>query len=188
MSAASTNVPVSIACTSYAVSPNINYLCEMAIGPTHLTQQTTHGNGGFWFVVLNRTTLAVEYNQVQPASSNNVVPNIGTLNTSDHLLLMGTPGVGLDNPPQGALFDFLDKNGAGYHLRRVEQFAQQFNCGSWGTYTYVLCSVLGDGNSPGFEDCTLAKENPEGPFLTIQLMPISINGQTSYTPINLANA
>ncbi len=67
-------------------------------------------------------------------------------------------------------------------MRRVDQFAQQFNCGSWGTFGYALCSVLGNQKPAGFEDCSIGASS-SGPFLTIQLMPNTFNGQTVYTPL-----
>lgn len=181
MSTAPANVPLSIVSSTF----NNNFFGQMAIGKNVLSQQLNSGGGYYWFVVINRSTLAVEYNQVQTA--NNVAPNIGNLNTNDHILLVATLGVGLNVPPQGALFDFLDQNGGGYHLRRVDQFAQQFNCGSWGTFGYALCSVLGNQNLPGFEDSSIGASS-SGPFLTIQLMPNTFNGQTVYTPIQLSNS
>ncbi len=156
--------PLSIASSTF----NNLFFGQIAIGNNVLSQQINTGGGYYWFVVINRSTLKVEYNQVQTA--NNVAPNIGALNTNDHILVVATLGVGLNVPPQGALFDFLDQNGGGYHLRRVDQFGQQFNCGSWGTFGYALCSVLGNQNLPGFEDSSLGNGTP-GPFLTIQLMP-----------------
>lgn len=181
MSSIPANVPLSIASTTY----NNFFFAQMAIGKNTITQQTPTGGGYYWFVVINRSTLAVEYNALQ--TQNNVAPNIGNLNTSDHILLVATLGVGLNVPPQGALFDFLDQNGGGYQLRRVDQFAQQFNCGSFGTFGYALCSVLGNQNLPGFEDSSLGNGSP-GPFLTIQLLPTSVGGQTVYTPIQLSNS
>lgn len=175
------NVPVSIASSTF----NNIYFGQMAIGQNVLSQQLNTGGGYYWFVVINRSTLAVEYNAVQ--TQNDVVPKIGALNTADHILLVATLGVGLNVPPQGPLFDFLDANGGGYELRRVDQFAQQFNCGSWGTFGYALVCVLGNQNQPGFEASAIGA-SATGPFLTIQLMPTVIGGQTIYTPVQLSNA
>ena len=96
-------------------------------------------------------------------------------------------GVGLNVQPQGDLFNFLDLNGAGAELRRIDQFAEQFNCGSWGTFGYALVGVLGNSNAPGFESSSLGQGTP-GPFLTIQLMPSTVEVHTFYTPVQLSNA
>ena len=176
------NVPLSIASSTF--NGQI-FSARMAIGSNMLTQQESSGGGYYWFVVINRSTLAVEYNALQ--TKNNIAPDIGKLNTSDHILLVATMGVGLNVTPQGELFEFLDQNGAGRQLRRIEQFGHQFNCGSYGTFGYALCGILGNQNMPGFEESALGNGSP-GPFLTIQLMPNTINGTTSYTPIQLSNA
>jgi len=181
MSASPPNVPLT-------VNSNTNnnfFYAQMGIGKTGLHQQQQSGGGYYWFVVINRHTLAVEYNQIQ--TQPNVVPNIGALNSVDHILIVATMGVGLNNPPQGPLFQFLDQNGGGRELRRIEQIATQFNCGSLGTFGYALVSVLGNLNLPGFEMSQVGS-GAVGPILTIQLMPTEVNGVTTYTPIQLSNA
>lgn len=174
------NVPLTVESNAF----NNFYFAQMAIGKNGLSQQQQSGGGYYWFVVINRQTLAVEYNQLQ--TQPNVAPNIGNLNTPDHILIVATMGVGLNNQPSGDLFKFLDLNGGGYELRRVEQIALQFNCGSLGTFGYALVSVLGNLNLPGFEASVIGGQI--GPILTIQLMPTTVNGVTTYTPIQLSNA
>ncbi len=100
---------------------------------------------------------------------------------------MATMGVGLNNQPQGDLFKFLDLNGAGRQLRRINQVAQQFNCSSLGTFGYALVGTLGDMNQPGFEVSQISMP-PVGPILTCQLMLTEIDGQNYYTPVDLSNA
>lgn len=157
---------------------------QIGIGNNILTQQPK--SPGYWIVVLDRRTLAVVINQVQSAP--NVVPNLGNYNTTDYILVLGTLGVGLNNQPQGEFFNFLDVNGGGRELRRVNQVATQFNCGSLGTFGYALVSVLGNQNMPGFEDSQITAAVNAAPILTVQLVPMDINGTVYYTPTNLSNA
>ncbi|MCB1605560.1 MAG: hypothetical protein KDI71_01090 [Xanthomonadales bacterium] len=167
------------------VVSNLNtqfFFTQMAIGKTVLNQQPTQS--GYWFVVLDRRNLSVVYNQFQTA--NDVAPNIGNYNTSDYLLIVATTGVGLNRQPQGPLFKFLDLNGAGRELRRIDQVAVQLNCGSLGTFGYALVGVLGDMNMPGFEASQITNPNT-GPILTIQLVPVDVNGTNYYTPVALSN-
>ena len=134
--------------------------------------------------MLDRSNLSVVYNELQSAP--NVAPSIGTFNTTDYILIVATLGVGLNNTPQGDLFKFLDLNGGGRELRRVEQVGIKLNCGSLGTFSYALVCVLGNLNMPGFEASQIS--NPSlGPILTIQLAPFDVNGKTVYTPIALSN-
>src|SRR5262249_1323496 len=162
---------------------NQYYWAEIAIGKNVLTQQPKQG--GYWFVVIDRSNLNVVFNQFQTAP--NVAPNLGNYNTTSYILVTATVGVGLNNVPQGALFNFLDVNGGGMQLRRVEQVGTQLSCGSPGPFRYALVGVPGHLNPPGFEASLLAAQAP-GPILTVQLMPIVVNNQTIYTPVELSNA
>lgn len=162
---------------------NNYYYAQIAIGNNILSQQPSSWN--YWFVVIDRRTLKVVYNELQQSA--NTAPNIGTYNSSDYLLLVATLGIGLNNQPQGALFQFLDANGAGRQLRRVNQVAEQLNCGSLGTFGYALVSMLGNLNAPGFEASQISGP-ATGPILTCQLMPTNVNGQTYYTAVELSNA
>lgn len=172
------SVPLSI-----VANPNNQYFWgQMGIGKNIITQS---GHGGYWIVVIDRSSLSVVYNQVQ--ASPNQLPNLGNYNTSDYLLAVASLGVGLNNPPQGDFFQFLDVNGGGRELRRVEQIATQFNCGSLGTFGYALVGILGNTNQPGFEASQVGIAGV-GPILTVQLMPITIGGKTVYTPVQIDNA
>ena len=162
------------------------FWATMAIGNNRLTQEPPSGGPGFyWFVVLDRSTLAVVFNQMQ--SAGNVVPALSQFNTSDYILIVATLGLGLDRQPQGPLFDFLDINGAGRALRRLDQVATQIGCGTLGTFGYALVGVLGNLNIPGFEAVDLVSATA-GPVLTPQFMPTTIAGKTVYTPVELSNA
>ena len=162
--------------TSYAM---------IGIGKTILHQQAPTNSPSFWFVVIDRTNLNVVYNALQ--TSPDQVPPISQYNDSNHILVVATLSIGLNNQPQGALFAFLDVNGAGAQLRRIEQLAVQFNCGSLGTYGYALVSVLGNSDIPGFEASQVAGPQT-GPILTVQLMPIQTPSGVMYTPVALSNA
>jgi hypothetical protein len=164
-------------------SNNQYYWAQIAIGKNVLTQQPSQA--AYWFVVVDRSNLNVVYNQLQNAA--NVAPNIGNYNTANYILIAATLGVGLNNVPQGGLFSFLDVNGGGRQLRRVEQVGMQLNCGSLGTFGYALVGVLGNLNVPGFEGSWLATQGV-GPILTLQLLPTNVGGQTVYSPIELSNA
>jgi hypothetical protein len=155
---------------------------QIAIDKNTLTQ--TPPQGGYWFVVVDRSSLAVVYNQVQTA--NNKAPDLGKFNTSDYILIAVSLGVGLNVAPQGDLFKFLDVNGGGRHLRRVEQVGGQLNCGSLGKFGYALVGVLGNSNVPGFEGSQISTPNA-GPILTLRLLPVTVAGKTMYTPIELSN-
>jgi hypothetical protein len=47
--------------------------------------------------------------------------------------------------------------------------------------------VLGNANRPGFETCQIGR-GVSGPFLTLSLMPSTVNGKKIYTPAALSNS
>lgn len=156
---------------------------QIGLGEHVYTQQPDHW--AYWFMIIDRRSLKVVYNELH--STANEVPDLGQYNSDGYILALGTLGIGLNNQPQGDLFKFLDANGAGRHLRRVDQIATQFGCGSLGTFGYAMVGVLGDANQPGFEACQLIGGSV-GPILTVQLVPMTIGNDICYTPVQLSNA
>lgn len=177
-------VPLSIISAHYGFSSG-TATANIAIGKQHYTQSTPSGQGQYWFLVVDRSNLNVVYNQLQAAWDQ--APPIQQYNNPNYILIVATLAVGFNHQPQGALFKFLDLNGAGRQLRRIDQLAQQFGCGSLGTFGYALVGVLGDLNQPGFE---LSDVNGPAwsPILTVQLMPFSTPSGPVYTPVELSNA
>ena len=158
-----------------------NFYAQVAIGK----EVTSNDKQGYWFVVVDRSTLKIVDSINQTA--NNTVPNLGTHNTADHILIVATAGVGLDKTPQGDLFKFIDVNGGGRELRRVEQIGRQFNCGHYGTFGYAMVGILGSQNKPGFELSEISGSR-SGPFLALSLIPTKIGTKTIYTPATLSNS
>ena len=169
------NVPLSVASTMYTGS----YFAQVGIG----NEKYSTDKQGYWFLVVDRSTLKVVDNVNQ--TSNTTVPTLGH-NTIDHILIVATAGIGLDKTPQGDLFKFIDRNGGGRELRRVEQIGRQFNCGHFGTFGYALVGILGNQNKPGFEISQISGSG-SGPFLAVTLIPTTISGKTIYTPTSLSN-
>lgn len=176
-------VPLSI--ISAAAMNSFGAYATIAVGNSVLRQNVQPGHASYWFVVLDRSNLNVVYNQLQTAPDQ--APGLGAYNDTNHILIVATLGLGLDRQPQGALFKFLDVNGAGMQLRRIEQLATQIGCGSLGTFGYALVGLLGNQNQPGFEASSVAA-SPTGPIITVQLLPVTVQGQTLYTPIQLSDA
>lgn len=158
----------------------------VVIGNNSLYQQPPNGAWAYWFVVVDASNLQVVYNQLQTAP--NVVPNLGPYNAPGYILMMATLGVGLDQQPQGALFNFLMDNGAGAQLLAVEQIAQQIGCGSLGSFAYSLVTSLGSSGNPGFEAYDVTSPYYAA-ILTLQLQPVpQPGGGVVYTPIELGDS
>jgi hypothetical protein len=170
------NVPLSVVSSLH----NGHFFAQVAIG----TEIISTEKQGYWFLVVDRQTLKVVENINQ--TSNTTAPNLGQHNNENYILLLATAGVGLDKTPQGDLFKFIDLNGGGRELRRVEQIGRQFNCGHYGTFGYTLVGLLGGLNKPGFELSEISGSR-SGPFLTLTLVPTTVGGKTIYTPSTLSN-
>jgi hypothetical protein len=140
---------------------------------------------GLWFLILDNATLKPVYNALW--SQTDTVPPIQQWNDANHVMIVASNAVGLNSQPVGALFAFLDANGGGAKLSGVAQVGAQFNCGYLGTYGYALVSTLGNQNLPGFEASAFTSSVPAAPVLTLALMPVTINGRTTYTPVALAD-
>jgi len=176
-------VPLTIISTTGESSSGSQYI-QIGVGSKILDQQPKEW--AYWFLVLDRVSLDVVFNEVS-SSANSLPGGLSKYNTADYILAFASTGVGLNNHPQGDLFVFLDKNGAGRELRRIDQVATQFNCGYLGTFGYALVGVLGDQDMPGFEASQISQPFT-GPILTVQLKPMDIDGKTTYTPVQISNA
>jgi hypothetical protein len=170
------NVPLSVVSSLHTG----NFFAQVGIGK----EITSTDKQGYWFLVIDRSTLKVVNAITQTA--NNTAPDIGQHNNENYILVVATAGVGLDKTPQGDLFKFIDLNGGGRELRRIEQIGRQFNCGHYGTFGYTLVGLLGSRNKPGFELAEISGSR-SGPFLALSLIPTVVNGKTIYTPTTLSN-
>ena len=170
------NVPLSVASTLHTGS----YFAQVAIG----NDRYSTDKQGYWFLVVDRSTLKVVENINQ---TSNTTPPTLSHNTADYILIVATAGLGLNQTPQGDFFKFIDLNGGGRELRRVEQIGRQFNCGHFGGFGYTMAGILGNQNQPGFELSQISGSG-SGPFLALTLIATTVNGKTIYTPTSLSNA
>ncbi len=174
------NVPLSV-----ISNVAIGGLALVGVGNQKYTQGGQGKPTGLWFLILENSKLQPVYNAVW--SQYDTVPPIQQWNDANHIMIVASNAVGLNNQPVGNLFTFLDVNGAGAKLRGIAQIAAQFNCGYLGTYGYALVSTLGNQNLPGFEASAPTGGNPASPVLTLALMPVNIGGNTTYTPVALSD-
>lgn len=174
---AASNLPLSVWSAPNPTNPH----AEIAVGTTKLVQDKK----GFWIVVLDRGSAKAvkELLHTDPTKT----PDLGTFNTTDYILIASAVGQGLNKQPQGDFFKFLDVNGGGRELRRIDQFARQFNCGYFGTFGYALVGLLGNQNRSGFEASQIGHYTT-GPILTLTLLATEVGGKTIYTPAQLSNS
>ncbi len=62
---------------------------------------------------------------------------------------------------------------------RAEQINEQLGTGSIGQTSYILAATLSPADDKGFEEFSFTDLT----IMTFSLMPVSVGGQTVYTPI-----
>jgi hypothetical protein len=134
-----------------------------------------------WFIVVDLTTLkgivelATQDYQDLPSE---VAEYVGQ---GDKLLIYTTLALSLRNVPQGNLFNALKTIGAGPLLDRAEQISVQIGTGTLDAFSYILVATMDEGGVPGFEEFSYSYAAVE----TLQLMPVTIDGKTTYSPVTL---
>ncbi len=88
------------------------------------------------------------------------------------------------NLPQGTLYSTLLSIGSDTGLQVLEQIAEQIGTGAILNFSYVLGATLDTNDGGGFE----AYGTSNYSVLTMQFMPVTVDGQTIYAPIQLAAA
>lgn len=169
-----TNVPLT-------VLGSLNYPdAAVGIGGNYI-QPTGPAAQAYWYLVVDLSSLDVLVNEV--SNDYNSVPAdvqkyIGLPAT---MLVFVTVQLTMDRLPQGTLFSALKEAGAGRQLDRIEQFNEQMGTGTLASVAYILVTTLADDDLPGFEESSTSTI----PFLTLQLLPVTVDGKTTYTPITL---
>jgi hypothetical protein len=82
---------------------------------------------------------------VLPGSQNSTVPaGIDTyMNNPNYLFAVATQTLSTLHVPQGALFEFFTKYGAGRELQKLEQLNAVLSCGYYGHVSYALTGQCG---------------------------------------------
>lgn len=136
-------------------------------------------NNGYWFLVVDLTSLKVVAD-ISSTDTTTVPSGLSPyINNSQYLLIFVTQSLTTDHVPQGALYQFLQSVGASYQLARIEQINEQLGTGTFGAVGYILASTMAQDDGIGFEEASFNYI----PILTFELMPVTVNGQTIYTPI-----
>lgn len=138
----------------------------------------------FWYygVDLHNPTGPAVFNVL--SKSNTEVPNevLAHENAENVLLCFMFASVQVSHLPQGSMYTFLRETGAGPALARTEQIAEQSGSSVIAFPAYGLAATMSTSDEPGFE--TVDYFNPG--ILPFQLMPISIDGKTVYTPVQVS--
>lgn len=163
--------------------PNTPPYLVVGQGPSKVgITPTSPAEDSYWFVFLDRNNPKAKAKDfVVPGQNNTAVPAgvDGYMANPQYIFAMATQFLNLLHVPQGALFDYLVKYGAGRVLRRIEQLNSAFGCGSLSRPNYILtgeCGPRGNLSPPSYEVGSIT----EVAYLTMSLMPMP-NGQPPYS-------
>jgi hypothetical protein len=133
-------------------------------------------DNSYWWAILDATNphnLVKDF--VVPGANNTTVPAglDAYLSSPNYIFALVTQYLAMNMIPQGALFDYLVKYGAGRALTRIEQLDASFGCGAISRPNYILTSQGGPrgGNNfppPAYEMGSVS----EVMILTMSLMPM----------------
>ncbi|MGJ8671477.1 hypothetical protein [Rubritalea sp.] len=178
----------SVRSQAYGVqSPALFIIGEGASAITHNAPPSP--KSGLWFAVIDRSTLALALSIVHDDNTT-VPPEILPYLDDKYILVVASVYLSMLHTPQGELFKFLDKYGAGRGLRRMINIATQFGCGSYGGMSYCMVNTLfsssGMGPAVGFEEVDTTYG--ASALLTVELRDIDLeNGTSMWTPTSLSD-
>jgi hypothetical protein len=133
----------------------------------------------FWYTVVGLRTLNVAVNVIS-SDETSVPPDVQRYaGNSGYFLYFITNVVNGYNIPQGNLYTFLKAVGSGPQLKRAEQMIHQLGTSTISKYSYVLAATMDETDAPGFEMFS----NTEYVVLTMQFLPVTVDGRTVYAPI-----
>lgn len=138
----------------------------------------------YWIVILDSMNPKNKVKEwVIPGANNTSVPADldSYMSNPQYIFAIVTQYLSTLHVPQGELYNYLVKYGAGRQLQRLEQINSTLGCGYYGRVNYLLtggCGPRGSGTPPP-PSYELGVAN-EALLLLMSLMPMP-NGQPPYT-------
>ena len=158
---------------------NDNTYPAIIIGQNLVSFSGDPNTSSFWLVVVDLTNLSVAVNTT--TNSVTVPPAVQQyLGNSRYFLFCVSNAGQAYNVPHGDLYAFLQKVGSGPQLAAAEQIIGQMGTATIHTYSYILATTMDISDYSGFE----AFSTHHYTLLAMQFMPVTVNGQTTYAPIN----
>ena len=154
----------------------------LAIGNNRFFPDQPVNNSFYWYVVVDLTNLKVVQN-IAVAGSMAVPQQVSQYlgNSQYFLYFVSNVQMGF-NVPSGGLATFLQEVGSGGQLASLEQMIGQLGTSMITSFSYVLAATMTNTDLPGFEAMSIYNSSP----LTMAFMPVTVNGQTIYAPIQTA--
>jgi hypothetical protein len=135
------------------------------------------------FIVIGSRGDAISMYPTSPQSNSTVPPDLDSyMSNPAYIFALATYGLGSFQVPQGDLYDYLVKYGAGRELQRLEQVNALSFSGSYSQVSYVLtgqCGPRGPGHPspPSYEAGSVYGNVAAVLLLSLASMP---NGQPPY--------
>jgi hypothetical protein len=128
---------------------------QILVGPTPGVKFTPNNpqENSYWFNAINAQNLQSVYNYVQAGTNNTAVPPglEQYISNQAYIVTLATQSLFAFSVPQGPLYAFLAKYGAGRELQRLEQMNTTRGCGQNERVSYVLTT---QGGTFGYEQAS----------------------------------
>jgi len=174
----SNGTPVPATALSTIFYPNTTTPSQLVIGQSSAIVPGTASTSCIWLVVVDLTTCGIVASDVSDGSS--VPSDISQYaGSATHFLFAISNNAWASQMPQGALWDLLTAAGSGPELNKLQQIYATLGTGNLGTFSYILAATLAEDDMPGFEAFSMT----DFTILTMAFMPVTVNGQTVYAPI-----
>jgi hypothetical protein len=175
----SSPTPPTVPATALSKGPTSSQLSSaLVIGSNGIAANFPPDQPFYWWVVVSLKDLSVAVNETDQAGT--VPASVsGLANNPDYFLFLIANNQNGAGVPSGAQYTFLQSTGSGAGLGAIEQMVSQLSANAFGTLTYVLGATMLQQDIPGFESWSYSGDS----VLTMQFLPIEINGQWSYTPV-----
>lgn len=158
--------------------PNTTTPSQLAIGQNSVIVPGGADASCIWLVVVDLTNLNIVASDVSDGSSvpSDISQYVGS---ATHFLYAISNNAWASQLPQGNLAALLMSAGSGPQLNALEQIYATLGTGSLGTFSYILAATLAEDDMPGFEAFSMT----DFTILTMGFLPVTVNGQTTYAPI-----
>jgi|GEM_PF-1399570 len=144
----------------------------------------SHSGNVFWYVVVSLTNLTDVPVNIVSKDNSTVPPEVAHYaGRYDYMLCFCSLNGGVPYVPQGELYNFLELIGAADFLQRLEQVASQTGSALAQNYAYNFADALTQGDNKAIEALSFAHT----PVMTLQLLPITVDGKTVYTPVKVGS-
>ncbi|MFC4992099.1 hypothetical protein [Rubritalea tangerina] len=161
----------------------------------------------YWAIDRYNPSADPAFSYFQEATSyqiDTVPPGIDNYANDDYIIVVTTQGLNNTQVPQGALYQFLIKIGAGPQLEMLEQVNTFYACGFTGKIAYTLITTPGTveqglefgiipqsvyvtNNNGGNQEQYYGSTVYPGATLIAQLVPTTFDNKTIYTPVLTSN-